>query len=121
MRKALRIPASIGKVSTLAAAVIACNMAPAYAQLEEVVVTAQARSESMQDVPISMVAMSGEQINEQAITKMEDFTMNMPAVTVAQNPIGNFLFIRGVGTPGTNQGIEQSVAIFHDGIFLGRH
>ncbi len=68
-----------------------------------------------------MVAMSGAAINEQAITKMEDFTMNMPAVTVAQNPIGNFLFIRGVGTAGTNQGIEQSVAIFHDGIFMGRH
>ncbi|TXS92957.1 TonB-dependent receptor [Parahaliea maris] len=105
----------------LAAAILACQATVASAQLEEVIVTAQQRSESLQDVPISMVAMSGAQINEQAITKMEDFTMNMPAVTVAQNPVGNFLFIRGVGTPGANQGIEQSVAIFHDGIFMGRH
>ncbi|WOJ95140.1 TonB-dependent receptor [Congregibacter variabilis] len=107
----------------LALAVIGVSMSPVLSaqQLEEVIVTAQQRSESMQDVPISMVAMSGEAINEQAITKMEDFTMNMPAVTVAQNPIGNFLFIRGVGTGGANQGIEQSVAIFHDGIFMGRH
>lgn len=107
----------------LALAVLAVSLAPTVQaqQLEEVIVTAQQRSESLQDVPISMVAMSGEAINEQAITKMEDFTMNMPAVTVAQNPIGNFLFIRGVGTGGANQGIEQSVAIFHDGIFMGRH
>jgi len=107
----------------MVAAIVAAGIAPiAGAQmLEEVVVSAQARAESMQDVPISMAAMTGEQINEQSITKMEDFTLNMPAVTVAQNPIGNFLFIRGVGTSGANQGIEQSVAIFHDGIFMGRH
>jgi iron complex outermembrane receptor protein len=105
----------------IAAALLACQASLASAQLEEVIVTAQQRAESMQDVPISMVAMSGQQINEQAMTKMEDFTNNMPAVTVAPSPIGNFLFIRGVGTPGINQGIEQSVAIFHDGIFMGRH
>lgn len=93
----------------------------ASAQLEEVIVTAQQRAESLQDVSVSMVAMSGETINELGINKMEEFTMNMPAVTVAQNPIGNFLFIRGVGTQGTNQGIEQSVATFHDGVFMGRH
>ncbi len=107
----------------MAAALVTAGLSSiATAQvLEEVVVTAQQRSESMQDVPISMVAMSGDKINEQAITKMEDFSMNMPAVTVAQNPIGNFIFIRGVGTGGANQGIEQSVATFHDGVFMGRH
>ena len=76
----------------IAAAILGVGLAqPAFTQqLEEVLVTAQVRAESMQDVPISMVAMSGEQINEQAITKMEDFTMNMPAVTVA----AIFSFIR---------------------------
>jgi len=107
-------------LSALAAAVMAVNSAHAQ-KLEEVVVTAQSRSESLQDVSVSMVAMSGEKINELAINKMEEFTMNMPAVTVAQNPIGNFMFIRGVGTAGTNQGIEQSVATYHDGVFYGRH
>lgn len=112
------------KPAVLSAAITTSLLAgatAAQAQLEEVIVTAQQRAESLQDVPISMVSMSGEKINEQAITKMEDFTANMPAVTVAQNPIGNFIFIRGVGTAGTNQGIEQSVAIFQDGIFMGRH
>jgi len=89
--------------------------------LEEVVVTAQKRAESLQDVPISMLAMSGENIKEAGMARMEDFTASIPAVTVAKNTIGTFLFVRGVGTPGTNQGMEQSVSIFHDGTYMGRH
>ncbi|MBD2858794.1 TonB-dependent receptor [Spongiibacter sp. KMU-158] len=89
--------------------------------LEEVLVTATKRAESLQDVPISMIAMSGESIREMGVTRAEDFAADMPAVTMAQNPIGNFVFIRGIGTPGANQGIEQSVSIFHDGIYMGRH
>ncbi|MEJ2532648.1 MAG: TonB-dependent receptor [Halioglobus sp.] len=89
--------------------------------LEEVVVTATLRSESLQDVPISMIAMSGETIKDMNITRAEEFAVDMPAVTISQNPIFNFIFIRGVGTPGANQGMEQSVAIFHDGIYMGRH
>ncbi len=89
--------------------------------LEEVVVTATKRAESMQDVPISMLAMSGESIREMGITKAEDFTADMPAISINQSPVGNTLFIRGIGTPGNNQGIEQSVTIFHDGVYMGRH
>lgn len=88
--------------------------------LEETIVTATKRQESMQDVPISVAAMTGEAIEKSGITRMEEFTNQLPAVTVAQNPIGNFIFIRGIGA-GPNQGIEQSVSIFHDGIYMGRH
>ncbi len=95
--------------------------APASAQvLEEITVTATKRAESIQDVPISILAVGGDTIRENSITKMSDLTENLPAVTVAQNPIGNFIFIRGIGSS-TNQGIEQSVSIFHDGIYMGRH
>ncbi len=94
---------------------------PAFAaELEEITVTATRREESIQDVPISILAVSGDTIREGSITKMSDLTDSLPAVTVAQNPIGNFIFIRGIGSS-TNQGIEQSVSIFHDGIYMGRH
>lgn len=89
--------------------------------LEEVVVTATKRAESLQDVPISMLATSGEAISEQGISKLEDLTVNTPGVTVAQNPLSTFIFIRGVGTAGVNQGMEQSVGIYHDGLYMGRH
>lgn len=110
------------KLSALAAACIGALFAQsASAQvLEEIIVTATKRAESVQDVPISILAMDGELIKANAITKMSDLVESMPAVTVAQNPIGNFIFIRGIGSS-TNQGIEQSVSIFHDGIYMGRH
>ncbi|MDC0403795.1 TonB-dependent receptor [Porticoccaceae bacterium] len=109
-------------LATTVAALAAGAMAlPASAAtLEEVVVTATKRAESLQDVSISMLAVSGETIREESITKMEDLTNSMPAVTVTSNPIGNFIFIRGIGSS-TNQGIEQSVSMFHDGIYMGRH
>jgi len=108
-------------LATAITAVLASYAAPGYSQiLEETVVTATKRAESMQDVPISMIAMSGDAIREGGITKMEDFGANMPAITIAQNPIGNFIYIRGIGSS-VNQGIEQSVSIFHDGIYMGRH
>lgn len=88
--------------------------------LEETIVTATKRQESLQDVAISVAAMSGKRIEEGGITRMEELTANLPAITVAQNPVGNFIFIRGVGA-GPNQGIDQSVSMFHDGVYMGRH
>jgi len=107
--------------TTVAALATGALALPASAAtLEEVVVTATKRAESLQDVSISMLAVSGETIREESITKMEDLTNSMPAVTVVTNPIGNFVFIRGIGSS-TNQGIEQSVSMFHDGVYMGRH
>ena len=76
--------------------------------LEEIIVTATKRAESVQDVPLSILAVDGELIRDNAITKMSHLIENMPAVSVAQNLIGNIVYIRGIGTT-TNQGIEQSV------------
>lgn len=104
-----------------AAAVLAPSGPAMAQQVDEIIVTAQKRSESLQDVPVSVVAATGETIADMGITKAEDLSSIMPAVTIAQNPIGNFVFIRGIGTPGANQGIEQSVSIFHDGVYMGRH
>ncbi len=110
------------RLKTLTAAMIGLGLAqPVLSQgLEEVVVTATKRAESLQDVPISMIAMSGDSIKDMGVTRGEDFAVDIPAVAITQSPIGNFVFIRGVGTPGVNQGIEQSVSIFHDGIYMGR-
>lgn len=94
---------------------------PAHAQLDEIIVTATKRVESLQDVPISVVATSGETISDLGLTDARDVSDFMPAVTITENPIGNFVFIRGIGSAGANQGIEQSVSIFHDGIYMGRH
>ncbi len=76
--------------------------------LEEVIVTAQKRVESLQDVPISVSAMSGEKINEQGIIDLGEMTLFIPNVNINQGQAQPNLFIRGVGS-GTNAGFEQSV------------
>ncbi|MBT5558746.1 MAG: hypothetical protein HOJ88_02540 [Proteobacteria bacterium] len=51
----------------LGVAVIASSPAPAFAQLEEIVVTARKREESLQNIPVSVLAISGQQIEEQGL------------------------------------------------------
>ena len=88
-------------------------------QLEEVIVTAQKRAQSLQDVPISVAAMSGEKIVDDGITSLEELTLYIPNVTINSGAATPNLFIRGIGS-GTNAGFEQSVGMYIDGVYAGR-
>lgn len=87
--------------------------------LDEVVVTAQKRTENLQQVPISVAVTSGEKLEQANIVNLEALTQYTPNFYVAENPIGNYIIVRGVGSQ-TNQGIEQEVGIYADGIYRGR-
>jgi outer membrane receptor protein involved in Fe transport len=87
--------------------------------LEEVVVTAQLRNENLQDVPISISAMSGRKINDLNITDLQELTTYIPNVNINRGAGSPNLFIRGVGS-GTNAGFEQSVSQYVDGVYMGR-
>jgi iron complex outermembrane recepter protein len=87
--------------------------------LEEVIVTAQKRTQSLQDVPISVATMSGERMDDVGITSLQELTQYMPNVTVNAGSGTPNLFIRGIGS-GTNQGFEQSVGMYIDGVYAGR-
>jgi iron complex outermembrane receptor protein len=105
----------------LTALAIALSPVAALSQpmLEEVLVTAQKRTESLQDVPISVSAMSGAKIEEQGITNLEELTLYIPNVNINQGQAQPNLYIRGVGS-GTNAGFEQSVGMYIDGVYSGR-
>ncbi|MFA7553257.1 MAG: TonB-dependent receptor [Spongiibacteraceae bacterium] len=87
--------------------------------LEEVLVTAQIRTESLQDVPISVSAVSGEKLQEAGIDKIEDLQAYVPNLTMSETGIGTNIFIRGIGS-GINQGFEQSTGMYIDGVSYGR-
>jgi iron complex outermembrane recepter protein len=109
-------------VSALALALpitVGSNSALAQLLLEEVIVTAQKRTESLQDVPISITAVSGEKIDDIGITELEEITQYMPNVTINTGAGTPNLFVRGVGS-GTNAGFEQSVGMYIDGVYAGR-
>jgi iron complex outermembrane recepter protein len=92
---------------------------PRFGQIEEIVVTARKREESLQDVSISVSVVSGERLEQAGITRLDIATQLLPAVSVAPGPVGDHLFVRGVGS-GENQGFEMSVATFIDGVHYGR-
>jgi len=87
--------------------------------LEEIVVTAQKREQSLQDVPISVNVMTGNKMNEAGINNIENLSAFVPNLIMSETGIGNNIYIRGIGS-GINPGVEQSSAMFVDGIHYGR-
>jgi iron complex outermembrane receptor protein len=107
---------------TAAATLAMAFTAPALSQdltLEEIIVTATKRAEGLQEVPIAISVMSGQEMSAKGLTKMEDLSMYMPNVHVAEASAGTQMFIRGIGS-GVNYGFEQSVGTFVDGVYFGR-
>ena len=87
--------------------------------LEEIIVTSQKRAESLQDVSVSVTALSGEKLADGAIARLEEVTAFVPNFTLTETGIGTNIYIRGIGS-GINQGFEQSVGMYFDGIYYGR-
>jgi outer membrane receptor protein involved in Fe transport len=87
--------------------------------LEEVVVTARKRSERLQDVPLSMVAVGADKIYSADINKLEELQTYVPNLQVTLTGLGTNLSMRGIGS-GENQGFEQSVGTYVDGVYHGR-
>jgi len=87
--------------------------------LEEVIVTAQKREESLQDVPISVAAVSGDTITNRSIDSLSSLSTSVPNLYITESQIDSTIQIRGVQT-GANKGFEQSVAMYVDGIYYGR-
>ncbi len=91
----------------------------AQAALEEVVVTARKREESLQDVPISINAVGGAKLEEAGINKLEDLQALVPNFQLTETGISTQMYVRGIGTS-NNQGFEQSVGTYIDGVYYGR-
>jgi len=85
--------------------------------LEEVVVTAQKRSERLQDVPVPVTALSADSLVEQNQVRLQDYATSVPGLSVAPQPaFGQVLSIRGITTgPGEN----PSVGIMIDDVPFG--
>jgi iron complex outermembrane recepter protein len=107
-------------ISVAVLALAAAAQQPASAQqLEEVVVTAQKRAQSLQDVPISVSVTSGERLDNFSIADIGELSGSIPNVTIGQNATQDSVTIRGIGS-GANHGFEQSVGTFIDGVYFGR-
>ncbi len=101
----------------------ATPQAPAQEQtggaLQEIIVTAQKRSESQQDVPISVAVVGQMALQQSGVSNIGELRFKVPNLTLAESGIGTALGIRGIFS-GVNQGFEQSVGVFIDGVHYGR-
>lgn len=90
--------------------------------LEEIIVTARKREESVQSVPVAVSAISAKTIQQRDITSIEKVAAATPNFSVgrASNGSGAQLTMRGIGSSSTSIGIEQSVAVVVDGAYYGQ-
>jgi outer membrane receptor protein involved in Fe transport len=88
--------------------------------LEEILVTAQRREQSLQDVPISVTAVTGEAIEQGGFSDVEDLSIFVPNLFMRDAFTGQSLIVRGIGTSTGNEAFEQAVAAFSDGVYYGR-
>jgi len=88
--------------------------------LEEIVVSAQRREQSLQEVPISVEVTSGLELTRQGFRQFEDLAQFSPSVEINESLHETSIAVRGMGNDVANMSIEQSAPIFVDGIHFGR-
>lgn len=84
-----------------------------------IVVTAQKREQDVQDVPISMTVIGGEQLSDLGIQDFTELDRYVPNFYVQTTPGNNAFYIRGIGSTPGNLAFEQTVGLFVDGIYGG--
>lgn len=104
---------------------LAALPAPTIAQsgmLEEIIVTATKREQSLQDVPMAITAFSAEVIEEAGINNALDLAVVAPSLTITVNtqPFTAAFRIRGIGTSQSDVALEPSVGLFVDEVYLNR-
>ncbi|HEY0974948.1 MAG TPA: TonB-dependent receptor [Solimonas sp.] len=95
----------------------------ASAQLEEIVVTAQKRVESLQETPISIQAFNAEKLSLRGIEGLADLAVQAPGLTIEPFPTHNAtlrLFIRGVGLGDAQLTQDPAVGVYLDGVYIAR-
>lgn len=103
------VPAPAGKTAT------------ATSQLETVTVTTRRREESSQDVPTPMSVVSGTTLETQRVYRIQDLQQLVPSVNVAyMHARQSSVSIRGLGNNPASDGLEGSVGLYIDNVYLGR-
>ena len=109
------------KPLTLAISLATLSASPAYSQIEEVIVTATKRPQSMQDVPVAVSAIQEQTLDQLGVSNFEDYLIQLPNVTAGgSGPGQNTIYIRGVAstTPGLTTagvaGLAPNVAFYLD-------
>ncbi|OGN51718.1 MAG: TonB-dependent receptor [Caulobacterales bacterium RIFOXYB1_FULL_67_16] len=91
--------------------------------IDDIIVTAQKREQSLQDVPIVVTTLSQEVLDGAGVQDIKDLQILTPGMTVTstQSEASTTVRIRGAGTVGDNPGLESSVGVVIDGVYRSRN
>ena len=96
------------------------NSVTAQGVLEEIVVTAQKREQSLQDVPIAVSAITGNTIRKRAIAQGRELLDSIPGLTTAGTGFGKVEYsLRGIGVDDFQSSAGSATAIYQDGVVFG--
>ena len=113
------LPAALLCSATLFSIPVPLALAQENLALEEVLVTARRRVESLQDAPLAVTALTGEALLDAGISNLADITEIVPNLQVSRPARDANIYIRGVGpSRGATNVTELSVGVYIDDVFL---
>ena len=107
------------KINLIVIIIGCCLTTVANAQIEEVVVTAQKRTESVQEVPLTVTAFDTDAIRASGLQNVEDVAALIPNLQVQDNGILARFSLRGINLNSLSDASESPIAIYNDGVYLG--
>lgn len=99
------------------ASMLGAAYAESTGELQEVVVTAQKRSENLQDVPIAVSVVTAGQLARFGVADVVDMKVAVPSINVFNNAGYLGVSLRGIGTNGFGAGFENPIALYVDGVY----
>lgn len=120
-------PSILASSALFSVALATCAAPSAFAQQaqatttqsdEEVIVNAQRRAQRLEDVPISVTALTSSQLDSQGLKSTHDLAQAVTGMTITES--GGYVqpFIRGIGSTVTNLGEQGSAATYIDGVYM---
>jgi iron complex outermembrane receptor protein len=88
--------------------------------LDEIVVTAQRRAETLQSVPIAISAIRGDDLTERGVLNLQDLSASVPSLNVQNRRASGVVTIRGIGFDVATAGADPAVAVHVDGVYMAR-
>ncbi len=109
-------------VAAASGVAIAMLAVPAQAQraIEEVVVTATKRAESVQEIPLAVTALGSDMLEERGITDIASMAASVPGLHFGQSGNNTRITVRGIGTENTTVTGDPGVAFHIDGVYQSR-
>ncbi len=115
-------PVCLAVASLISAPVTSTIVLAQAGALEEIIVTARKREESLQETPVAVTALSGRGLEEAGLNDLTDLDRVVPNLSANIGAGGGStqLYIRGVGARNTGANFDGGVAIYQDGVYLSR-